>query len=133
MNDPACQEDLHGRSPRQASFVRVHSGLDTDDGGFGDTVKGLHQLVDGQRGHRALPPQVRIDERSAFKYVLLEMVGVEQQDLRSKELREHASLLVRGSTRFNFHKQNVVEAQKELEAIGLPACVQLFALLPFLN
>ena len=118
------QEDLHGLAPQEASFVRVGSGFDS---GVGDTDRGLHEQqrsIERQPGdgQRVLPPQVRIDEHAgAFKYVLLEMVGVDRQDLPSNALQDPSLLLVRGSAKFNFHKQNVIAAQKELEVIGLPS------------
>ena len=58
-----------------------------------------------------IPPQVQIDESGVFKYVLLEMAGTGDED---------EALLVRGSGRFNFHRDNVKEAANELEQFGLP-------------
>ena len=118
-------EDLHGLAPEQASFVgqllqpsAAAHGIDRDG-----AVRRQERKVEGappQPGQRALPPTVRIDDHGLFKYVLLEVAGVGQPHQSSERLQAQSALLVRGSARFNFHKQNVMEAQKELAAMGLP-------------
>lgn len=112
-------EDLHGVAPKQTSFSGldfVGNGLNVNDelAPFEQKMPGKLQSADGQARQRAVPPQVRIDAHGVFKYVLLELEGADD-----------TSVLVRGTARFNFHKQNVQEAQKELGVLGLPPYVHL--------
>ena len=119
-------EDLHGLAPEQASFVGLHSSddvIDEDGAGRqqGRRVEGAPFANGPHPSHSAMPPQVRIDEHGLFKYVLLEVAGVgSSQNHPSESFQTQSALLVRGSARFNFHQQNVMEAQKELAAMGLP-------------
>ena len=116
------KEDLHGLPPERGSFVPLSSATD-DFAAVDIEVRSTGKT--GQHRQRALPTQVRIDEDGLFKYVLLEYTDGDPADQPSESFQEHSSLLIRGSARFTFHKQNVVEAQKELQAFGLPPCVHI--------